>query len=274
MGLLPPGAGIVIPVRRRPAIVIPCFNEEMRIDESEFVRLAKHGEVRLLFVDDGSTDGTSALLHRMAVDTSAIDVLTLPKNVGKGEAVRRGLLEVLAEGAPSVGYYDADMATPTDELLRLLNVLQGDPDLKVVIGSRVAIMGSSIRRTHLRHYLGRLYASVASLSVGTTIYDTQCGAKVFRNCPELIEALQHPFRTTWAFDVEFLDRLLHGGVATTGLALDAFIEVPLMAWRDVQGSKLSVLHAGRAMADVVGIGIRRVRRPRPMCREHEALQLL
>jgi glycosyltransferase involved in cell wall biosynthesis len=264
----------MIPVRRRPAIVVPCFNEEARIDESEFVRLAKHGEIRLLFVDDGSTDETSALLHRMAVDTSAIDVLTLPKNCGKGEAVRRGLLEVLADGAPAVGYYDADMATPTDELLRLLSVLGSDPDLKVVIGSRVSLMGSSIRRTPMRHYLGRLYASIASLSVGTHIYDTQCGAKVFRNCPELTEALTRPFRATWAFDVELLDRLLHGDEHTPGLSLHSFVEVPLMAWRDVHGSKLSTLHAGKAMADVVGIGLRRVRRQPKVCHDYEPMHLL
>lgn len=240
---------------------MPCFNEEERIDESEFVRLAKHGEIRLLFVNDGSTDGTSGVLHRMAVDSAAIEILELPTNGGKGEAVRLGLLKLIAEGAPAVGYYDADMATPTDELLRLLSIMQRDPDLKVVLGSRVSLLGSAIRRTPMRHYLGRFYASLASLSVGTTIYDTQCGAKVFRNCPELSEALARPFRATWAFDVELLDRLLHGDDNVPSLSLHAFLEVPLLAWRDVPGSKLSVLNAGKAMADVIGIGVRHSRRP-------------
>jgi dolichyl-phosphate beta-glucosyltransferase len=249
----------MIASRRRPTIVVPCYNEEHRIDESEFARAAKCGLIRLLFVDDGSSDGTPAILSRLSDLTDAIDVLTLDQNSGKGEAVRRGLLQALDDGARSVGYYDADMATPTDELLRLVEILNADPTLSVVLGSRIAMLGTQIRRTPVRHYLGRLYASVASFSLGTTIYDTQCGAKLFRSCPELASALAAPFRSNWAFDVQLLDRLVHGGADTAGLPLEAFQEVPLRAWRDVQGSKLSTLHAAKAFLDVVSLGMRNYR---------------
>ena len=79
------------PVDAGPVVVIPCFNEEHRIDERAFLDLVEKGEVRLLFVDDGSTDGTRALLERLSRQSDGISVLELPRNEGKAEAVRRGL---------------------------------------------------------------------------------------------------------------------------------------------------------------------------------------
>ena len=79
-----------------------------------------------------------------------------------------------------VGYFDADLATPVAELERLLAVIGKDPQLEAVLASRVALLGHSIQRKPTRHYLGRLYATAASLALGVAVYDTQCGAKLFR----------------------------------------------------------------------------------------------
>ena len=244
-------------------IVVPCFNEARRIDEQAFCAIVATEQVRLLFVDDGSTDDTAEILRRMARSSDGIEVFSLASNTGKAEAVRRGLLVAIRGGAGVVGYYDADLATPPEELLRLTRELQSRPELSGVLASRVARLGSSIERNALRHYVGRAYATIASTALGITVYDTQCGAKVFRVNDTLVAALAEPFRSSWAFDVELLDRLLHGDGRAPGLAVTSFVELPLAAWRDVTGSKMRLGPAFAALFDLVPIARRRARRGRP-----------
>jgi dolichyl-phosphate beta-glucosyltransferase len=224
--------------------------------ERAFLGIVGSGRVRLLFVDDGSTDHTERVLAAMADASDAIEVFTLPSNAGKAEAVRRGLLVAVRNGATTVGYYDADLATPPQELLRLIETLEARPDLAGVLGSRVARLGSSIERNALRHYLGRAYATLASMALGITVYDTQCGAKVFRVTDTFVAALAEPFRSTWAFDVELLDRLLRGTGQAPGLSVDAFAELPLETWHDVSGSKLRLAPALTALFDLLPIARR------------------
>jgi dolichyl-phosphate beta-glucosyltransferase len=259
MGTVPAGAagGIVTTDSGPTVIVVPCFNEERRIDESAFLRVVATDQIRLLFVDDGSTDGTGRVLAQMADASAAIEVFTLASNTGKAEAVRRGLLVAVRNGASTVGYYDADLATPPDELVRLIDTLQARPELAGVLGSRVARLGSSIERNAVRHYLGRAYATLASVALGITVYDTQCGAKVFRVNDTFVAALAVPFRSTWAFDVELLDRLLRGTDHAPGLPVGAFAELPLETWHDVSGSKLRLAPALAALFDLVPIARRR-----------------
>lgn len=244
-----------------PMIIVPCYNEEHRVEETAFLDLATSGRLRLLFVDDGSTDGTGALLDRLAAQSADIDTLTLPHNVGKSEAVRTGLIEATGRGAAVVGYYDADLATPPHELLRLLTIIESDKGLSAVFGSRVAMLGSTIQRTHLRHYLGRVYATAASLALGVDVYDTQCGAKVFRVSPTLLAAIEQPFNSEWAFDVELLGRLLKGSATTPGIPVDAFLEVPLNSWNDVKGTHVRAIDGLAAVMQLVSIGLRHRRAP-------------
>jgi dolichyl-phosphate beta-glucosyltransferase len=238
-----------------PTIVVPCYNEEHRLEETAFLALAKSGRLRLLFVDDGSTDRTGALLHGLAAQSEDIDTLALPHNVGKSEAVRTGLIEATGRGATVVGYYDADLATPPHELLRLLTIIESQSDLGAVFGARVAMLGSTIDRTHVRHYLGRVYATAASLALGVDVYDTQCGAKVFRVNPALLAAIGQPFTSQWAFDVELLGRLLKGSATAPGIPVDAFLEVPLNSWRDVKGTHLRAIDGFAALMQLVSIGL-------------------
>ena len=247
----------------RPTIVVPCYNEEHRIDETAFVDLARDGRLRLLFVDDGSTDGTTHVLARLARASKWIDVFTLAANAGKAEAVRRGLLVAVRNGAEIVGYYDADLATPPSELIRLTQRLRRQPELAAVFGSRVARMGSSVRRKALRHYLGRVYGTLAVMALGVTVYDTQCGAKVFRVNEALVAAISTPFRSSWSFDVELIHRLLSGTGSAAGLSEGAFEEMPLETWHDVSGSKLKLSSALLALFDLATIARSRRRRARP-----------
>jgi glycosyltransferase involved in cell wall biosynthesis len=237
-----------------PVIVIPCFNEEHRLDLQRLAGLAGSGRVGLLFVDDGSADGTLPLLRGLSDASSAVDVLQLPRHLGKGEAVRRGLLHAVESGASVAGYYDADLATPPEELLRLVSVLENRPDLSFVMAARVRLLGRTIVRGPLRHYLGRVFATLASVILELPVYDTQCGAKVFRVTPALVEAVDRPFRSAWIFDLELIGRLSKLTRTAEPLPPAAFEEMPLQVWRDVAGSKIRLGDMVRALVDLVMIG--------------------
>ncbi len=239
--------------RPSTVLVVPCYDEAERLDFAQFAALAGHGVQRLLFVDDGSTDDTRALLNRFAsLHPERVDVVVLDENHGKSEAVRRGMLRALELGAGIVGYADADLSTPPEELLRLFSMACGGA-FKVVLGSRVALLGSKIDRSAVRHYFGRGFATAASLVLNLPIYDTQCGAKVFADETALRGALAIPFVSRWAFDVELLGRLLIGAPGVPGLAPDDFVEIPLRTWREVAGSKVGARDALRATLDLIRI---------------------
>jgi len=233
-------------------IVVPCFNEERRLRDEDFLALAGEPGLHLLFVDDGSKDGTFARLRALRDRVAArIDLLQLERNSGKAEAVRRGLLRALESSPGIVGYVDADLSTPVDEILRLLRELESRRGATVLMGARVRLLGNMIRRHEMRHYLGRIFATAASIMLRVPVYDTQCGAKFFRAGDALQRALGRPFRSRWAFDVELIGRLLTG---SPPVPVSEFVEVPLNTWTDVSGSRLSAFQMIGAALDLVAIG--------------------
>jgi dolichyl-phosphate beta-glucosyltransferase len=233
---------------RTVALVVPCYNEAARLDVAAFAALAgARSSLRLVFVDDGSSDRTAAVLEQLrAVARGDIRIVRHERNAGKAEAVRRGLLAAAESGAEVVGFADADLATPPEELLRMMRDMDARP-VPVLLAARVRLLGSRVERHAARHYLGRLFATVASLVLGIPVYDTQCGAKLFLASPALDAALARPFRSRWIFDVELLDRLLRGAPGVAPLASEQMRELPLATWRDVPGSTLrprAMLRAG------------------------------
>jgi dolichyl-phosphate beta-glucosyltransferase len=237
-------------------LVVPCYNEATRLQAPAFLDfVARRPFVRLLFVDDGSVDGTMAVLERMALEASAgIRAMRLPRNQGKAEAVRRGLLEALDGNPALVGFWDADLSTPLSAITDFLSVAAKFPDLDVILGSRVLLMGRDIRRKTSRHYLGRVFATAASLALDLPVYDTQCGAKVFRANDALRRVLAAPFRSPWIFDVEILARYLAIPVADGGgLRSSRIYELTVPAWHDVPGSKLKAFDFIRSIAELVAI---------------------
>lgn len=228
------------------AVVVPCYDEAGRIDRSELVRLARTDGTRILFVDDGSTDATAAILEQIcAASDGRASLLCLGRNRGKAEAVRHGLLAASGEDVDLVGYLDADLSTPVDEFTRLVGEARKGR-AAVVMGARVALSGRRIDRRPWRHYGGRIFATMASLVLGARIYDTQCGAKLFRNTAGLRAALAEPFISRWIFDVELIGRLISEGNLDPG----EIVEVPLLRWRDVEGSKLGLLDAALAAVEL------------------------
>jgi glycosyltransferase involved in cell wall biosynthesis len=234
-------------------IVVPCYNEAQRLDTRAFTQFRANGHwVEFLFVNDGSTDDTLTTLERARCQSpDTVRVHDQQPNRGKAEAVRAGLLEALSSESMYVGYWDADLATPLSALPRFLDVLDDHPSVDVVLGSRVKLLGRTIERHAWRHYLGRVFATLVSRLLRLAVYDTQCGAKVFRVTDELRQALAKPFETAWLFDVEILARLIAAEPAGTAAVAERLYELPLDEWRDVPGSKLTRGAYTRAAAGIL-----------------------
>ena len=242
-------------------LVIPCYNEAGRLNWAAYeAGLAAHPGLHLLFVNDGSLDATATLLDAwVEKDATRLHVHHLPENRGKGEAVRVGMQHVarLAREASFVGYWDADLATPWAELNALRATLEAHPTCELALGARVQLLGRDIRRRPGRHYAGRVFATAVSLLLGLPIYDSQCGAKLFRNSPMLAHYFEQPFVSRWLFDVELLARMLQH--PTEASSRQRFREVPLQRWHDVEGSKLGAQDMSRVGFDLWRI----MRRYRP-----------
>ena len=223
-------------------IVIPCYNEGKRLDVVSFKDFSNssHG-ISFLFVDDGSTDDTSRVLKSLNLsDPSKIAILTLEQNYGKAEAVRQGILSAMSSQPDYVGFWDADLATPLDAIHQFLKFAESRPDIEMIIGSRVKLLGRKIERSYSRHYSGRIFATAVSAVLGLEVYDTQCGAKLFRFSPDLTLLFRQPFCSRWIFDVEIIARLVQlRRNRTVPQPAEVIYEFPLTEWRDVPGSKLT-----------------------------------
>lgn len=240
----------------RTVIVVPCFNEAARLDVARFADYAAvPGGADLLFVDDGSTDDTATVLTRLVRGAPGrIRALRLATNQGKSGAVRAGVLAALGEAPVFVGFWDADLATPLEAIPRFVTALEARPVLLGAIGARVKLLGTIIERSAWRHYLGRVFATAASLVLGLAVYDTQCGAKLFRAGPLLSAAFAAPFRSRWAFDVELLARLEEAGRRVGAPPVErTVIELALEEWRDIRGSKLHPVGMVKAGLDLAFI---------------------
>jgi hypothetical protein len=105
----------------------------------------------------------------------------------------------------------------------------------MVIGSRVQLLGRRITRSTVRHYAGRIFATCASLVLGLPVYDTQCGAKLFRATPVLACILDRPFTSHWIFaDVELLARYLDAARTDGHRAPELIYELALKTWATSQ----------------------------------------
>ncbi|GLB41629.1 putative glycosyl transferase family 2 [Lyophyllum shimeji] len=227
-------------------IVVPAYNETERLPVMMASTIAhltsqKGRTFEILIVDDGSTDGTSDTALKLAAEYPKCDirVVTLEKNIGKGGAVRHGMLYASGERLLMA---DADGASRIEDLEALWKTMDGlapNNGDAVVVGSRAHLVKSEavVKRSFLRNVLMYgLHTILRIVGVGH-IRDTQCGFKLFsRSAAQQIFPAQH--LPTWIFDVELLllAKQLRIPVA----------EVPI-EWHEVAGSKLNVMTASLQM---------------------------
>ena len=218
-------------------LIVPCFNEENRWNPEYWKRIGQISGLKLCFVNDGSKDRTSVGIKSLLVDSNHI-LLELPKNVGKAEAIRQGYNHILNEHALGIGFLDADGAFPISDvetqIERFRRLSESTLNPPSVWSSRVKLAGRLIERDFKRHYLARILVTLLAIRFKFTIYDTQCGMKIFPHSKSLEYCMQEPFRTHWFVDLEIFLRWRK----EIGSDLNIW-EEPLLGWNDVAGSKLS-----------------------------------
>jgi dolichyl-phosphate beta-glucosyltransferase len=231
------------------SLVIPAYNEARRLPPTlartkEYLNGAGES-YEVIVVDDGSDDGTAVAAEAIAADWPELSVVRLPVNLGKGAAVREGMLR--AHGAHR-GFSDADLSTPIEELPRLRSHLTGD--CHAAIASRDA-PGSDIEvhQPRWREFMGRTYNRILQALVLPGIKDTQCGFKVFT--ATAAEACFRPLGTfRFGFDAEVLLRVRRHGWTIA--------EVPVR-WRHVEESRVGgIADASRMLLDLVLLRFRRL----------------
>ena len=219
------------------SIVLPCRDEAERLPGTLAAYLAHfpptRAEVELIVVDDGSTDGTSAIADQLATADPRVRVVRTPHNHGKGYAVRIGIQAAQGE---LVVFTDADGSYGPEQLERVVAALATAP---VAIGARLGSQAGA--GPPLRRLASRVFNRVMRLLLGLPFHDTQCGLKGFRR--DAAEAVFRRARVDgFAFDAEAL-------LGARRLAIEV-VEVPVTA-EERQGSKVRLrLDALRMLADV------------------------
>lgn len=237
------------------AVIVPCYNEAERLPVELFKKfIEEHHAFYFIFANDGSTDKTEDVLNELcALRHDRSECFSLDRNSGKAEAVRQGVLRAISRGAEAVCYWDADLATPLDVLPDFKDHMEKHPELDILLGARVKLLGRDIQRNAVRHYLGRLFATVAACVLKLAVYDTQCGAKMFRINERTQNIFDQKFKSKWIFDVELIARYLEKGKKASDDYKERICEWPLPVWRDVAGSKVKPGDFVTAFVDLVKI---------------------
>ena len=235
------------------SIVIPAYNEAVRLGNTlqAVVNYLRQDmpEAEIIVVDDGSADDTAAIAREIFNDSGSLrtSVISYKSNLGKGRAVRLGLLAARGDVAL---FSDADLSTPITEAPKLIEpIVNGQFD--VTFGSRALdreLIG--VHQPWRREQGGRVFNLVVRLATGLPFWDTQCGFKAFRMsvCRPLVEAATVD---RFGFDVELLYLAFRAGLKLK--------EVPVR-WDHNEGSKINLASDSFRMVSEVGLIRQQARR--------------
>ena len=228
----------------RLALIIPFYNEEKRINTDSFTNFAdQNKDVLLILVDDGSTDSTKNILGTICnISSNNTTSVILKKNFGKGNAIRAGMEKAITFNIPFIGYMDADLSAPFDELLMLHRYIQTTDEL-AVFGSRLKKLGSDIKRSLFRHITGRIIATIIDSRFKIGCYDTQCSAKIF-TLDSLKPVIIESFYTRWFFDIELILRI------RKKFERFKIQEIPLNQWEHKTGSKITIFSSWHVIREL------------------------
>ena len=219
------------------SIIVPAFNEERRlpptlIDIIDFFD-RKGISYEVLVIDDGSSDGTAEVVRKFERVRNQVRLIQLPRNYGKGHAVRLG---VLNSRGSKILFADADGATPIQEFERLESAINAGAE--VAIGSRaLASTDTKVATSLHRRFLGRVFNKCVNIILLPSIADTQCGFKMFSRAAALF-LFRRQRADRFSFDVELL-YIAHKAQLTIK-------EVPIN-WTNVPGSKVNLVRDSLCM---------------------------
>ena len=232
-------------------IVIPCYNEEKRLDTKRFIKfLNLQKNVLLCFVNDGSSDGTFEVLQKIKLDfTNNVKAISTKNNVGKAEAVRTGIIYCNSNFKhEKIAYLDADLATTLEECYEISGLVKDKTVF--AFGSRIKKIDTNIQRKGYRFLIGRIIATFISRQLNLGVYDTQCGCKVFNT--ELSKSIFiEKFISKWLFDVELFHRIIK--IYGEEKMCEISKEIPLKSWIDYDESKVKMTYFFKLWLDLYKI---------------------
>jgi glycosyltransferase involved in cell wall biosynthesis len=231
-------------------VVVPCYNEEHRLNIDYWNNLIGRLDYHWIFVNDGSTDGTRSKLDQL----KNVRVLDLENNVGKAEAIRAGINHAIQWETKSelvISYLDSDGAFGLDDIERIFKVFWSKlekTEIEAVWASRVALAGRNISRSSSRHYLSRVIISIIGGFDRHIPYDPQTGFKIFYLNKKMLPLFGEKFRTRWFFDIEIIRRWQR----LKGNKIEIW-EEPVDYWSDVKGSKVNKFQYFRIIREILYI---------------------
>jgi len=236
-------------------MIVPFFNESKRWREEYWNAATSLHDIEWIFINDGSSDDTKLLIDTFCSGRQNVNAIHIGENTGKAEAVRAGMLKAFdrpSEDLLGIGFIDADGAFAISDIDRVAQIftskMQEQVGFDAVWTARIALAGRNVTRSSFRHYIGRIVATIIGSNFPESPYDTQSGFKIFAATQNLKQNLSLPFKTRWLFDVEILLRWNLQNSKSMKIW-----EEPLLAWSDVAGSKVSLLHTVRIIRELLFI---------------------
>jgi glycosyltransferase involved in cell wall biosynthesis len=209
------------------ALIFPCFNEAHRINVVKLNEFINSVGADTFFVDDGSTDRSTQLLTEVKnVSKFKIEVLALEKNIGKTNAIRHGLMYCAEQGYQTALIQDIDLPFSASDVLKSAQKLK-ESDSDICSGARVRLAGSPTFRSPLRHWAGRIVATLIYIFYSSDFYDPQSPCKAYK-LKSVIPLLNKPLKTRWFGDIELLRRARKSEqkIKTTEFTLEEWKDVP------------------------------------------------
>ena len=234
------------------SIVIPVYKEAKRLPDSlaqiqSFIQQSPELTVEVIFVDDGSPDGSVAVISAFTKENkiSNFRQINYTPNRGKGYAVKTG---ILAATGDLVLMSDTDLSTPLEDFSTLKAVIDIGAD--IACGSRAAAGAHiGVKPPLRRRILSRVFNLLVWVAGAYGIRDTQCGFKLFRT--EVAKRIFETLRTErFAFDVEMIAKAQKLGYK--------LVEVPVN-WNYSDNSTVRLMSSGsRMLLDILRIALRRL----------------
>lgn len=204
------------------ALFIPCFNEEKRLKISEFQSFIEENKevIDFYFVDDGSSDLTIELLHNNLINNKNSFLVKIDQNIGKGNALRKAILEIYPSPYSYFGFIDADLEIPLIQILKLHKNIK-ESNCLMAISCRNLTDNISLKRIRSLSSVVILFVANKIIKFSVDLKDTQCGCKLFKR--EIVEScFKNEFISEWLFDIEIFLRY-----KTYNYSREKICEVPI-----------------------------------------------